>query len=73
MEVVVNLFGFSNFFGPENLGFLQVFGGPGGFRKLREACRKNFHLVAPKKNGVVPSYDQKPKKLTSKKVTSTSM
>ena len=34
---------------------------------------KNFHLVAPLKTAVLPSYDQKTKKLTSKKVTSTSM
>ena len=29
------------------------------FKKLREACRKNFHLVAPPKTSVVTSYDQK--------------
>ena len=44
------------YFGPEHLGFLQVFGGPGGFRKLREVCRKNFHLVAPLISPVVTSY-----------------
>ena len=46
---------------------------PRGFRQLREACRKNFHLVVPSKTSVVTSYDQKTKKLTSKRVTSTSM
>ena len=35
------------FWVPKVLDFCRVFGGPGGFRKLREACRKNFHLVAP--------------------------
>ena len=33
------------------------------FRKVREVCRKNFHLVAPPKTAVVPSYDQKAKKV----------
>ena len=52
----------------------EVFGGPGGFRKLREACRKNFHLVAPLITSVVTSYDRKnPKRLTTKKATTTLM
>ena len=34
------------------------------FKKLREACRKNFHLVAPPKTSVVTSYDQKTSKTT---------
>ena len=29
------------------------------FKKLREVCRKHFHLVAPPKTSVVTSYDQK--------------
>ena len=62
--------GFSEKFGPNNFGFLEVFGDPGGFRKLREACRKKIHLVAPPKTSVVPSYDQKNKKMTSIKLTS---
>ena len=37
--------------------------GPKRFKKLRQACRKNFHLVAPLKNGVVTSYDQECKKV----------
>ena len=37
--------------------FPSILGGPGRFRKLREACRKNFHLVAPLKTSVVTSYD----------------
>ena len=36
---------------------------PGGFKKLREVCRKNFHLVAPPKTSVVTSYDQKTSEL----------
>ena len=43
-----------------NFVFWGFWGGPGGFKKLREACRKNFHLVAPFKTSMVPSYDQKP-------------
>ena len=44
-------------------GFPEVVEGFGWFRKLREACRKNFHLVAPLKTGMVTSYDQKKKKV----------
>ena len=36
---------------------------PGGFKQLREASRKNFHLVAPLKTAVVTSYDQNTKKV----------
>ena len=37
---------------------------PERFKKLREACRKNFHLVVPPKTSVVTSYDQKcPRKI----------
>ena len=50
-----------SFFGSLNLGFPQGFGGPGGFRKLREACRKNFHLVVPLVTLGVTSYDRKTK------------
>ena len=42
--------------------FLNILG-PKRFKKLRQACRKNFHLVAPLKNGVVTSYDQECKKI----------
>ena len=48
------------------MGFSGLEEGPGGFRKLREACRKNFHLVAPPKTSVVTSYDQKPVCLTDR-------
>ena len=44
------LFHFSRFFLATN--------GPERFKKLREAGRKNFHLVAPPKTSVVTSYDQ---------------
>ena len=37
--------------------FLKLLG-PKRFKKLRQACRKNFHLVAPLKDGVVTSYDR---------------
>ena len=43
-----------------NFGFPVVLGGPGGFRKLREAGRINFHLSWYLIDSVVPSYDQKP-------------
>ena len=59
----VKSFGFSKNVGPKHFGFLEVFGGPGGFRKVREACRKIVHLVSSKSDGVVPSYDQKTKKV----------
>ena len=45
------------------LGFPEVYVGPERFKKLREACRKNFHLVAPPKTSVVTTYDQKTKKV----------
>ena len=51
----------------EQLGFSCFYQGPGGFRKLREACRKNFHLVAPPKTSVVTIYDQKTKKVNDYK------
>ena len=38
-------------------GLVSVFGGPGGFEKLREACRKNIHLVSSESELVAPSYD----------------
>ena len=60
---------FSNNFSPQKLGFWKVSQGPGGFRKLREACRIRFHLSWYLSNSMVPSYDQNAKKLTTKKVT----
>ena len=37
----------------------MVFEGVGGFRKLREACGKNFHLISCKSTSVVTIYDKK--------------
>ena len=44
-----------------NFGFLGFFGGPGGFRKVREVCRKNFPQFSSKSDFLVTSYDQKTK------------
>ena len=46
--------------GSEKLGFWEVFQGPGGFRRVREACRIHFHLSWYLSDSTVPSYDQKP-------------
>ena len=40
-------------------GFSEVFGGPAGFRKVREVCRKNFLRYSSKSDFMVSSYDQK--------------
>ena len=40
-------------------GFPEVLGGPGGSRRLRDACRINFHLSWYLIDFMVPSYDQK--------------
>ena len=42
------------------LRFFNGFPGPGGFKKLRETCRKNFHRSWYLLVSMVPSYDQKP-------------
>ena len=74
MEVLVKLFRrLHNIFPSKKIGFPAVWGVPGGFRNLREAYRIRFHLPWYPSDPVVTSYDQKTKKLTSKKVTSTSM
>ena len=39
--------------------FTVVFGGPGGFRKVREVIWKNFLLVSSRSDLMVPSYGQK--------------
>ena len=44
---------------PKILDCWRFKGVPGGFAKVQEACRKNVRLVAPLKNSVVTSYDQK--------------
>ena len=53
--------GFSKKIVSRNLGVPEVFEGFGGFRKLREACGKNFHLFSCKSTSVVTSYDRKTK------------
>ena len=42
--------------------FLEILS-PERFKQLREACRIHFHLVAPLKTVMVPSYDRKTKKI----------
>ena len=54
-------------------GFSKVLGGPGGFKKVREAGRIHLHLSSSRSDFMVPSYDQKTKKLTIKKVATVSM
>ena len=46
-------------FGLQNLGFRMVFGGPGGFRKIREADRMNFLQLSSKSDLMISSHDQK--------------
>ena len=55
--------GFFDFFVSRQIVFSMVFGGPGGFKKLREASRTNFHLISCQLDLMVPSYDQKTKKV----------
>ena len=43
--------------------FSEVFGGPGGFRKVREAGRNNFLLFSPASDFMVPSYGEKATKV----------
>jgi len=45
--------------------FFKVYGRFRDYRKVREARRKNFHLVAPLKTSVARFYDQKNKKFTT--------
>ncbi len=58
---------FSNNFGLRHVGFPEVLGGPGGFRKVREAGRTNFMQISSKTDLMVPSYDQTTKKSRVKK------
>ncbi len=51
----------------EHFEFGVVFGGPGGFKKLREACRKNVHQSSSKSEIMGPSYDRKTKLFNDKK------
>jgi len=52
-----------------NVGFPQVLGGPGGFRKVWEANSDDFLLFSTKSDFMVPSYKPKPKKLNIKQAT----
>ena len=50
-------------FDSKKLGLPEVYEVTGGFRKIREACRKNFHLVAPLITSVARFYDQNNKQV----------
>ena len=50
----------------EHVGLLVVFGGPGGRKQIREACRKNFHNFSSKSELMVPSYDHLSEKMIFK-------
>ena len=56
-------FGFFEMFVSEKKCSSKVLGGPGWSKKLREASWKNVHLISCKLDLMVPSYDQKSKKL----------
>ena len=66
MEMVVENVSFSKTLVSEHFGFLVVFGGPGGFKNLREACGIRFHLSWYLYAFMVPSYDQKTKTIKNK-------
>ena len=58
------------FFSDVDISFFRFFLDmlrPARFRKLREACRIHFHVVAPLKKLVVTSYDQKNKQVNDQK------
>ena len=42
-------------------GFPDAFEGPGGFKKLREACRVDIHLLSSRSELGVPSYHEQQK------------
>ena len=48
------------------LVFPEVFGGPGDFRKVREANCNNFLLFSSKSDLMVPIHDQKAKNANDK-------
>ena len=60
-SVVVKIYRFFDFVFKQ-LGFPEVYVGPAGFRKVRQACRKNFVLFSCNMDSVVPCYDEKTKK-----------
>ena len=59
--ILVRLFDLFSKFRSVNFGFPAVWSWKFWFRKVREVCRKIFHLVAPLKTSMVTSYDQKTK------------
>ena len=61
--VLVGFFYFFEILKLHVFSFFLEFLRPERFRKLREACRNRFHLVAPPKTFMVTSYDQKTKKV----------
>ena len=61
--IVVNLFDFFEILKFHFFSFFLEMLSPERFKQLREACRMHFHLVAPLKTVMVPSYDQKTKKI----------
>ncbi len=71
VEIIVKISVF--LIGLQNVDFPEVCGGPEGLRKVREGGRMNFLQLSAKSDAMVPSYDQKDKKLTFKKVTTISM
>ena len=53
----------------KQLGFPQVYLGPERFKKFREACRNNFHLISCNMDSVLTSYDQKTKKVNEYQIS----
>ena len=67
-----SMFKLLNMLNLKQLGLPEFQGGfSERFRKVREACRNNFHLVAPHKSCMVSSYDEKAKKVTTEQVAMT--
>ena len=51
----------------------EVFGGFGGLRGVREACRNHFYQFSLRSQLVVPSSDQKTKRQKTKEITTIDM
>ena len=58
-QIVVRIFNFFRNFKSKKLGLPEFFGGIERFRKVRDACAKNFHLFSWDLALRVKSYDQK--------------
>ena len=69
MEIAVSFPRFFYTFWSLNFDVPEVVGGPGGFRKVREAGRMNFLHISTKFDLMVPSYDQRTKKVNDKKLS----